>query len=379
MDKWTAMWGTATSVAERREGNYAKDITLRYSLKSALDGTKIRVRFSNICGKEPVKITRAYAADYLGEAVSNNSVRITFNGSDCGIIPPGSELCSDAISFVCRRGSDISISMYFEEMTEFMSCVYTEGPCSEMFFANGDFADAKELPRDYRMPSNAVYFLNTVDVLTDASARTIILFGDSITAQSWPERFSLKLLENKKNIAAIKRGVSGTRVLGQYDCLQYAHYGLSGKNRFVRECSAEGADSVLVFHGINDIIHPDGINPYRPMSNLPSLADMVKGFLYYINEAHKMGLKIYFATLLPIEGWRTYEPWRNDLREEINNWIRTTDLIDGYVDFDTALSDPNNPARLKPEFNSGDWLHPSDDGAQMLADTFYEMAEKEIF
>ena len=73
MSKWVSAWGTATSVAERREGNYAKDLTLRYAVKCTLDGTKIRVRFSNICGSEPVRITKAFVSDYMGDTKINTS------------------------------------------------------------------------------------------------------------------------------------------------------------------------------------------------------------------------------------------------------------------------------------------------------------------
>ncbi|MGN0164438.1 MAG: GDSL-type esterase/lipase family protein [Candidatus Ornithomonoglobus sp.] len=378
MSKWTASWGTATSITERREGNYAKDITLRYSMKCTLDGSRIRVRFSNICGTEPVKITEAYTSVYKGDGKIDaaTSVAVTFNGASEGIIPAGEEITSDEIDFITARGTDMAVSMYFGEMTQMMSSVYVEGPCSEFFFSNGNLAKAAELPIDNRMPSGNCHFLNTIEVLSDDDARAVVLFGDSITAQSWPDRLNLHLLNTDKKIAAIRRGVSGTRMLGQYDCLQYAHYGLSGKNRFVRECNAAGADSVIIFHGINDIIHPDGINPFRPMSNFPTLEEMADGFRYYIREAHKMGLKAYLTTILPIEGWRTYEVWREELREKVNEWIRTTDEADGVIDFDAAIRNPANPRALAPEFDSSDHLHPSGDGAQILADTAFEFILK---
>lgn len=378
MSKWVSAWGTATSVAERREGNYAKELTLRYAVKCTLDGTKIRVRFSNICGSEPVRITKAFVSDYLGETRvdTSSTVRLTFNGAGEGVIPAGEEITSDEVDFKSVKGKDIAVSMYFEGMTQLMSDVYTEGPCQDNYFANGDLAGAEEFPLENRMPTNYTYFMNTIDVLTDDSARSVILFGDSITAQSWPDRLNLRLIENNDNTVGIRRGVSGTRVLGQYDCLQYAHYGLSGENRFVRECNCAGADTVIIFHGINDIIHPDGVNPFRPMSNFPTLENMVSGFGYYIREARRLGLKVIMTTILPIEGWRTYNDMREEVRQKVNDWIRTTSAIDGYIDFDRAICDPSNPKALKPEYDSGDHLHPSGDGAQILADTCYEYLKK---
>lgn len=373
MSKWNAMWGNATSVTERREAEYAKNITLRYSIKCNFDASKIRIRFSNICGDEAVCISKAFVAVYKGgSAIDKETLtQLTFASQESAKMEAGCDIMSDEVEFECKKGCDIAVSMYFKDMTQLRSSVITDSTTSEFFFAHGDWAEAEELPMDLRVVSAACHFLNTVEVLTDDAARTLVLYGDSITAQTWPDRLNMKLLENGINAAAIRRGVSGSRVLGQYDALQYAHYGLSGKNRFVRECTMAGADTVLIFHGINDLIHPDGINPYRPMSNFPTLDEMKEGYRYYIAEARKLGLKVYMATLLPIEGWRTYADFREELRVQVNEWIRTTDEIDGVIDFDAAVRDEVNPKALKAEYNSGDCLHPSGKGAQALADTAF--------
>ena len=134
MSKWTAIWGNATSITERREGNYAKNLTLRYSLRPTLDGSKIRVKFSNICGNEPVYITKAYASAYIGDSVidDNTSVQLTFNGMSEGEIAPGGEIVSDEIDFCCRAGEDIAINMYFEKFTQLMSSVFFDSTITQM-------------------------------------------------------------------------------------------------------------------------------------------------------------------------------------------------------------------------------------------------------
>ena len=79
------------------------------------------------------------------------------------------------------------------------------------------------------------------------------------------------------------------------------------------------------------------------------------------------------GTLLPIEGWRTYAPFREELRSRFNDWLRTTSLLDGCVDFDKAVRDPEHPTRFRPDCDSGDHLHPSAHGyltmAQAVDDT----------
>ena len=131
-----------------------------------------------------------------------------------------------------------------------------------------------------------------------------------------------------------------------------------------------GADTVLIQHGINDIIHPVGleVNPWRPMSDLPTAEEMAEGFTrFYIEKARELGLKVWGGTLIPIEGWRTYEGFREVLKNEFNEWLRTTELLDGCVDFDKAVRDPSRPYSFLPPFDSGDHLHPSALGYKAMA------------
>ncbi|MFR4475852.1 MAG: GDSL-type esterase/lipase family protein [Ruminococcus callidus] len=86
---------------------------------------------------------------------------------------------------------------------------------------------------------------------------------------------------------------------------------------------------------------------------------MIEGLRFYVRTARAAGLQVYMGTLLPIEGWRTYADFREKLRSEVNQWIRTTTEIDGCVDFDRAVCDPAHPTAFADGFDSGDHLHPS--------------------
>ena len=60
--------------------------------------------------------------------------------------------------------------------------------------------------------------------------------------------------------------------------------------------------------------------------------------------------------------------FRRKVREQINEWIRTSKDFDGYFDFDRALADPAQPTQMRAEFDSGDHVHPSDGGERALSD-----------
>ncbi len=55
-------------------------------------------------------------------------------------------------------------------------------------------------------------------------------------------------------------------------------------------------------------------------------------------------------------------------RPTINNWIRTSGKFDAVIDLDVATRDRQNPSRLAATADSGDHLHPADEGYRIMAD-----------
>ena len=56
--KWVACWGNATSITNRSEAIYAKNLTLRYPVRMPFSGSQLRFRFSNLTGTEPVTLNK---------------------------------------------------------------------------------------------------------------------------------------------------------------------------------------------------------------------------------------------------------------------------------------------------------------------------------
>ena len=57
------------------------------------------------------------------------------------------------------------------------------------------------------------------------------------------------------------------------------------------------------------------------------------------------------------------------MREAVNQWVRTSRVFDGVIDFDKATRDPQNPQSYLPLYDSGDHLHPNDAGYQAMANS----------
>ena len=361
---WVSVWGNAVSVAENRPERYARDITLRYPVISSFTTDAVRLTFDNYCGTEPITIEKT-TVFYGGKFYT-----VTFGGEGPVSIAAGEKAVSDPMAIRIHGGELMQISFYLKDFTLMRSVVYTCGPLSEGLYANGDQTENPHIDIETSRKTQLCYFLCNVSVLTDSENRAIVCYGDSITAQDWPDELALRcFIEGYEKTAIIRRATSGSRILREYHCLTYESYGLSGEHRFHHEVPTDGAVAVIIQQGINDIIHPVGTqnNVFRPMSDLPTVEELIEGLKAYIAQARSYGYKVYVGTLLPMGGWRTDAPFRQAMRHEYNAFIRTTDLIDGCIDFDTALRDPQRPDYFLPEYDSGDHLHPSAKGYVRMA------------
>ena len=359
---YVSIWANATSISDRRESVYARDLTLRYPIRVCFAGTRLRLRFSNLTGTQPITLTRVFVA--LRDEASYLPLPVTLGGFPSLTIDPGHEVTSDEISINVRAGQTLDVSLYLGDYTQMNAGTLITGPLSRGQYCYGNFAEQRDLPIDLTRKTQWFYFLNTIDLLTDDANHALVCYGDSITAQSWPDYLAMRSFEQGSgHVSVIRRAVSGTRILRQYDCITYQAYGLKGATRFPIEMNVAGATDVIIQHGINDIIHPVGtdVNPFRPWSDMPTLDDLIRGFeQIYLQHARQLGLRVWSGTLLPIEGWRTYDANRDRLRNEFNEWLRTSSQFDGCIDFDRAVRDPRRPASFAPGFDSGDHLHPSE-------------------
>jgi len=358
---WVSVWANAMSIAENRPEAYAKDITLRYEITSAFSGDKLRLTFDNYCGTEPIEITKS-------TVICRDTVyQVSFAGGRCAEVEAGARIQSDPIAIPISAGESFMVNFYLGEFTQMRSAVYVQGPRSgNSKYALHDQTEAVEFDIEISKKAGLVYFLSDVSIYTEENHHAIVCYGDSITAQDWPDYLAILMPEN----SVVRKATSGSRILREYSCITYNSYGLKATNRFPHEAHVDGADTIIIQQGINDIIHPVGtnVNPFRPMSDLPTAEDLIEGLKYYIENAYSYGYqRVYLGTLLPIEGWRTYADFRETLRQQVNDWMRTTDLVDGCIDFDRAVCDPDRPTAFLAEYDSGDHLHPSALGYKAMA------------
>lgn len=361
---WVSIWGNAASISDNKPERYTKDMTLRYPIYVPFSGDSIRLTFDNFNGTEDVKISKATIL-YQGQFYP-----VLCNGEREMTIPTEGKIVTDALDIKVAANDTLEVSFYFGDYAQMRASVVVEGPLSKGYYTDGDQTETVILNAATTRPTQQIYFLTNVSILTEQENRAIVCFGDSITAQAWPDYLKLRCKEEGFNhTSVIRRAVSGSRILRQYDCNAYECYGVSGDKRYPHDLPTDGADTVIILHGINDIIHPVGVeeNEFRPWSDLPTVEFLIEGFKKYVELARELGYKVYAATLLPMAGWRTDAPFRQEIRHAYNAFLRTTDLVDGLIDFDKEMQDSENTDRLIAEYDSGDHLHPGEAGHKKMA------------
>lgn len=373
---WCAVWGNAMSITDHRVGTHSKDITLRYPITLPFAGSQIRLTLDNFCGTEDVTIEGVSIAcirDNSNAIISDTSLSIRFNGTEKVTIPAGEKAISDPIEFDAYQKQKIAVSIYIKEATQMRSSVIATGPLSKGSFSVGDKRLFEVLPIDETRSINCFYFLSDIELFTDENNSAIICYGDSITAQSWPDYLAMMYMERPdNNRSVVRKATSGSRILRQYSCITYESYGLKADVRFPHEIPVSGATDIIIQQGINDIIHPVGeeVNPFRPMSDLPTVEELIEGLKYYLDISNKLGLNTYVGTLLPIEGWRTYADFREVMKNEYNSWIRSNTQL---IDFDVATRNPERISAFGEGMDSGDHLHPSEKAYEVMARTAFEI------
>jgi lysophospholipase L1-like esterase len=350
------------------------DQTLRQKLRISVGGQRLRIRLSNELGATPLTIGAATVAlASTDAAVQPASLRtMTFGGATSVTIPPGAPLLSDPVDLAVPDLAELAVSLYLPDESDPATLHMSR---TAYVSSAGDFTRAANL-NGAELTTNLVY-LTGVYVDAGKDVAVVATLGDSITDgdgstphsySSWPDRFAARVSARTRGrrIAVVNQAISGNQILRD-------GAGSSALARFDRDVlSTPGLTHVVVLQGINDI-GTGGFNFPGAAGPAPaerSAADLIAGYRQLIARAHANGLQIYGGTLTPFEGAFAgyYTPAKDEVRIEVNEWIRSSGEFDAVIDFDAAIRDATNPRMMKAEYDSGDKLHPGDAGYKRMGD-----------
>lgn len=343
-----------------------QDQTFRQSARISLGGSRLRIRLSNAYGTQPLRIGAASIAAHAGDTPQP----LRFGGQPGVVIAPGQDRLSDPLSLPTAGRQAVQVSVYLPDRTP-LQTFHWEGRQTS-WIAPGDQHQRPALHD--ASSTTARLLLSAIDVEVPASARSVVVIGDSITDgatasldqdQRWTDHLAARLAP--EGVAVVNAGISGGRLLRD-------GMGESARKRFQSDVLDQpGVASVIVLIGINDISWPG--TAFARTQARPSLAELQAGYRDLAQRAHARGLRILGATLTPFAGALPGTPLddyyaadKDALRQQLNAWLRTDNPFDAVIDLDAALRDPADPSRMAAAYDSGDHLHPGDAGNRAMAE-----------
>ena len=374
---WIASWTAAQQLAEPQNSLAADDLrdtTLRQIVHLSLGGTQLRVRISNRFGTEPLH----FSAIHIARPVTTTSAKIvegtdkplSFSGKPDVIVPAGADYLSDPVDFPAAPLSDLTISIYLEQLPQQQTG--HPGSRATSYLVHGNQVAAADLAAAKTFEH--WYFIAGVEVAAAPQAAAVVALGDSITDghgattngnDRWPDVLAKRLQANAgtANLAVVNAGIGGNRLL--LDSL-----GPNALARFDHDVLAPaGAHYLIVLEGVNDLgmMSREGD---RPRAEHDAMVHRITAaYEQMIARAHAHGIKTIGATILPFVGSEFYHPGPEIEadRQAVNQWIRTPGHFDAVIDFDMVTRDPQHPDRLLQALDSGDHLHPSAAGYAAMA------------
>ena len=374
---WVGAWSASPVGAEpgtELEG-LAGD-SVRNVVHTSVGGTSARITLSNLYGQSRLTITHASVALAAGSAtaaaVADTMRRLTFGGSPTVVIPPGQQVLSDAVRMTIPADADVLVTTY--SPTPSGPVTYHPHARQTSYVAEGDLTE-DATGTAYTGQVDAWRYVTALDVLSHDSEGTVVVFGDSLTDgisstqnanRRWTDVLSRRLRaavaagQDVPRYSVVNQGISGNQILASGSGRPADNQ--AGVGRFHRDAlSRTNVKVVVIDLGVNDILRNPGLaDPQRILEGLRTL----------VRQAHARGLKVVGATLMPFQGHRGYTDARENVRQQINAEIRAGRVFDAVADFDEAVRDPYNPRKFRPDYDSGDHLHPSDKGYERMAESF---------
>ncbi|MFI9382076.1 GDSL-type esterase/lipase family protein [Kutzneria sp. NPDC052558] len=343
------------------------DLRQRLVLTSNIGGDRVRVRLSNTD-------VGASMIDGLRVAVEEGAAPepVLVHGKATIVLAPGEEVYSDPVPLHVRPGDSLEISSWSvgrqsaaalsmvlagsQAWLEVSGALRTTGPMAE------------PLRKLLGQPGfGMVSGITSVEVDAREPVAGIALFGDSMTQMGfWPAALEARLRSELPGRTSVRNlGIAGNRVLHDAPA-SMPSFGAAGIRRFEREVfGSEPVDVVVVFMGVNDLIHP---------VTVPDVADQVvePGALMAALEtfsamAHEHGAPAVACTIPPFYGYEGWTPEVETVRAEVNKRLRTAASFDAVVDLEPMLASESVPPGLRGGLDLGDHLHPGPAGGAVIA------------
>ncbi|ORY21413.1 SGNH hydrolase [Neocallimastix californiae] len=334
----------------------------RQIIRTSIAGKELRFHFSNLLGESELELVSVHVAKSAsqgsGEIISETDTEITFNGGESSVkIPAYKEIVSDVIAFDAPPLSELAITIFYGKVPETVTSHVNSR--TNTFIEAGNVVSKKQFSKDITILH--WYTISAVDVVSSGKEVACVCLGDSITDgrgvifdanNRWTDIFAEKLQKypETQHVGVLNHGIGATEVIGaEFDPMIP-----SAESRFEKDVIEQvNAKYLIIFYGVNDVLFSGR-----------TTEELIAAYRKLIERAHKTGITVYGATILPFHLNSNYTEEKEKVRAELNEWILNTPAseggFDGGIDFSKAVEDPSDPIALNREWNyEDDGLHPN--------------------
>ncbi|KFF05678.1 SGNH/GDSL hydrolase family protein [Flavobacterium reichenbachii] len=360
---WTGSWASAQMLVEPNNMPPSPGLaqhTLRQIIKVSLGGKRIKLRFSNLFSDQPTVLKSVSVANVIDAPVIDPKTQkmLLFNGNSEITLEPGQEVFSDAFDFELQPGQLLAITIHYGEVSSKVSG--HPGSRTTSYILEGDqnnnasFAGA--------VKTDHWYSITGLDICADNDEVNVVCLGNSITdgrgsgtnkQNRWTDILAARLNADKstRHIGVLNLGIGG-------NCVLKGGLGPTALDRFGRDVlSQAGTKWLIILEGINDI---GGI---KRAEDAPIRAnELIEAYKVMIEKAHSKGIKVYGCTILPFQKSFYDAPFKQEARDIVNNWIRSSKNFDAVIDFDKIMTSEIGSKTISSNLHDGDFLHPNELG-----------------
>ena len=362
---WVGTWGTAPQLVERHNNPPAPGLTnnsLREIVQVSIGGKKVRLKLTNEFSQEAteikaVELAIAKTAGASYEIDEKTTVSVTFGGSPSVTMPAGGHVVSDPVNFKFGDRENVAITIHYGATSQTVSG--HPGSRTTSYLATGNTTDFSSAVR-----TDHWYNIQTLEVMAPKKAGAVAILGNSITdgrgsttnqQNRWADVLSRRLLANKKTrrLGVLNMGIGG-------NCVLRGGLGPTGEQRYPRDLfGQEGVKYIILFEAVNDL--------GGARNGVQTAEGVIEVYKRIISEAHQKGIRVFGATITPFKGNNYYSADHEKGRSTLNEWIRTSELLDGVIDFDKAVRNADDPEAMRSEFLfENDWLHFNAKGYEVM-------------
>ena len=363
---WVGTWGTAPQLVENNNNPPSPGLgnnSLRQIVQVSIGGERVRLKLTNefSAGATQIKAVELAIAKTAGsssEIDESSTVSLTFNGQAGVTMPAKGKAVSDPVDFKIGPRENVAITIHYGSASS-TSVSGHPGSRTTSYLKSGNTTNFSSATK-----TDHWYNILALEVEAPEEAGAVAILGNSITdgrgsttnqQNRWADVLSRRLLANEptSQVGVLNMGIGGNCVLG-------GGLGPTGSSRYQRDLlGQEGVKWIILFEAVNDL--------GGAQNGVQTAKRIIDVYKQIIREAHGKGIYVFGATITPFKGSGYYSTDHEKGRSTINQWIRTTKMLDGVIDFDEAVRNPQDLEAMQSKFLfENDWLHLNAQGYETM-------------